>query len=99
MFVLLSVKAAHLELVSNPTSEAFVATFRRFIARRGKPSFVWSDHGSNFVGAQTDLKDLVEFIEDHLTLNAISQFCTSQINLSQNVHRLWKLYVKSMKIQ
>ena len=78
VFVSLSVKAAHLELVSDLTSEAFVATFRWFIARWGKPSLVWNDHGSNFVGAQTDLKDLVEFLEDQKTQNAISQFCTSQ---------------------
>ena len=37
VFVSLSVKAVHLELVSDLTSEAFVSTFRRFIARRGKP--------------------------------------------------------------
>ena len=40
MFVSLSVKAVHLELVSNLTTEALFACLRRFIARRGKPSLI-----------------------------------------------------------
>ena len=51
IFVSLSVKAVHLELVSDLTSEAFIACLRRFVAHRGKPSLIWSDHGTNFVGA------------------------------------------------
>ena len=38
VFVSMSVKAVHLELVSDLTTEAFIATLRRFIARRGKPN-------------------------------------------------------------
>ena len=78
VFVSLSVKAVHLELVSDLTSEAFVSTFRRFIARRGKPSLMWSDHGSHFVGAQKDFKHIIDFLEDQKTQGAISQFCTTQ---------------------
>ena len=59
VFVSLSVKAVHLELVSDLTTEAFIATLRQFIA--GKPSLMWSDHGSNFVGAQKELRELVNF--------------------------------------
>lgn len=49
VFVSLSVKAVHLDLVSDLTTESFIACLRRFIARRGKPFVIWSDHGSNFV--------------------------------------------------
>ena len=52
VFVSLSVKAVHLELVSDLTTDAFVSALRRFFARRGKPKLIWSDHGTNFVGAQ-----------------------------------------------
>ena len=37
VFVCLSTKAVHLELVSDLTTDAFMGTLRRFIARRGKP--------------------------------------------------------------
>ena len=56
VFKSLSVKAVHREAVSKPTSEAFVAAaLRSFIARRGYPSLIWSDNGTNFVGANREL--------------------------------------------
>ncbi len=58
LFVCLAVKAVHLELVSDLTTDAFVAALRRFVARRGCPTLIWSDHGSNFVGAKRELKAL-----------------------------------------
>ena len=38
VFVSLSVRAVHLELVSHLTSEAFIACLCRFVARRGCPN-------------------------------------------------------------
>ena len=55
VFVSLSVKAVHLELVSDLTSESFIACLRRFITRCGKPCLIWSDHGTNFVGAAREI--------------------------------------------
>ena len=63
VFVSPSVTAVHLELVSNLTTEAFLTTLRRFIARRGKPSIIWSDNGSNFIGTTCAIKDLFQFLE------------------------------------
>ena len=63
VFVSLSVKAVHLELVSDLSTDAFVAALRQFIARRGKPTLVWSDHGTNAVGAAHELRELVEFLK------------------------------------
>ena len=105
VFVLLSVKAVHLKLVSDLTSEAFIATLRRFISHRGKPSFIWSDNGMNFVGVSQELQELADFLERQKTQQEISQFCSNQ-------HIKWKFIpehaphfgglceaaVKSMKI-
>ena len=78
MFVSLSVKAVHLELVSNLTTEAFIACLRHFIARHDKPSLIWSDHGTNFVGAERGIREFVEFLENQKTQGIISTFCSSQ---------------------
>ena len=56
VFVSLSFKAVHLEAVSDLTSEAFIATLRPFIARRGYPTLIWNDNGTNFVGANREIK-------------------------------------------
>ena len=57
----MSVKAVYLELVSDLPADCFIACLRRFIARRGRPSSVWSDHGTNFVGANCVLKSCMHF--------------------------------------
>ena len=62
VFIGFSIKAVHLEPVSELTSTAFIATLRSFIARRGKPSVMWSDHGTSFVGAARELKELHDFV-------------------------------------
>lgn len=48
----------HLEVVSDYTAEAFLAALRRFISRRGVCSTLRSDCGTNFVGADTELRAL-----------------------------------------
>jgi len=58
IFVCLSVKVLHLEIVSDLTSEGFIAALRRFASRRGLPEHIYSDNGSNFVGANNKLKEL-----------------------------------------
>lgn len=56
VFICFTTKAVHLELVSALTSEAFVAAFHRFTARRGNCSDVYCDNGTNFVGADRDMR-------------------------------------------
>ncbi|XP_038106567.1 uncharacterized protein LOC119766204 [Culex quinquefasciatus] len=58
VFVCLAVKAVHLELVSDLTSQAFIAALRRFVARCGKPLQIKCDNATTFVGAKNDLMEL-----------------------------------------
>ena len=43
VLVSLSVNAVHLELVSDLTTNAFIASLRRFIAHRGKQPLIWDE--------------------------------------------------------
>jgi len=58
VFVCLSSKAVHLEVVSDYTAEAFLAAFRRFVSRRGLCHEVFSDCGTNFIGASRELREM-----------------------------------------
>lgn len=48
----------HLDVASNYSAEAFIAAFRRFISRRGMCSELFSDCGTNFIGADAELRRL-----------------------------------------
>ena len=50
VFVCMVTKAVHLELVSDLTSEAFIAAFKRFTARRRHCKEIFSDNATNFQG-------------------------------------------------
>nr|XP_012145356.1 PREDICTED: uncharacterized protein LOC105663061 [Megachile rotundata] len=46
------------------TTEAFIAAFKRFIARRGICRNVYSDNGTNFVGANKELLDIQRKLQE-----------------------------------
>jgi len=60
VFVYFSMKAAHLKVVRDQTTESFIAALRRFISLRGSPRTIWSDNATNFVGAKSELAELKE---------------------------------------
>ena len=68
LFVCVSTKAIHLELASDLTSEAFLASFRRFIARRGRVSHLYSDQGTNYRGASSELIELAKAASSKLEI-------------------------------
>ena len=104
VFVSLSVKAVHLELVTDLTSEAFIACLKRFISRRGLPSLMWSDNGTNFVGAARQLKELYQLLQEQSTQDSINHYlCDKKITwkfIPQHAPHfggIWEAAVKSMK--
>lgn len=59
VFICTATKAIHLELVSDLTTAAFIAAFKRFTARRGHCSKLYSDCGTNFIGASRELTQML----------------------------------------
>lgn len=63
LFVCLTTKALHLELVSDLSAELFLAAFKRFISRRGPVALLYSDGATCFSGARTQLNEIYQFIQ------------------------------------
>ncbi|XP_024893685.1 uncharacterized protein LOC112468635 [Temnothorax curvispinosus] len=57
LFVCLTTRAVHLELVSDYTSATFVAFYHRFVSRRGLPKSMYSDNGTTFQGADREMTE------------------------------------------
>ncbi|XP_075150621.1 uncharacterized protein LOC142224719 [Haematobia irritans] len=56
VFTCLTVRAAHIELAHDLSTDALILCLRNFINRRGIPIRLRSDNGTNFIGAQKLLK-------------------------------------------
>ena len=56
LFVCMSTTAIHLELVDDLSTDHFIMALKRFIARRGRPQSIYSDNGTNLVGADNELR-------------------------------------------
>ncbi|GFU12127.1 integrase catalytic domain-containing protein [Trichonephila clavipes] len=58
LFVCLATKVVHIEAVGDLTTDSFIAALRRFSARRGALRHIYSDNGTNFVGARRKLDEI-----------------------------------------
>ncbi|KAL1448058.1 hypothetical protein WDU94_015587 [Cyamophila willieti] len=102
IFVCMSVKAIHLELLSSLSTPCFLAALDRFIGRRGLPSVIHSDNGTNFRGAARHISETQQFlstshdeISSHLRDREVSW--THIASRSPWIGGIWEAGVKSVK--
>nr|AAW27012.1 SJCHGC03504 protein [Schistosoma japonicum] len=50
-------RAIHLEVTTNLTTDSFIMALMRFIGRRGYPREIFSDNGTNLVGARREIEN------------------------------------------
>ena len=60
LFTCGTTRAIHLEIVDGLSTQAFLHALRCFVSQHGWPSTIISDNGTSFVGAQKELKRLVQ---------------------------------------
>jgi hypothetical protein len=104
IFVCFATKDVHIEVVTSLTTEPFIAALRRFIARRGKPTTIQSDNGTNFKGAANQLHDVYKMLHSSTQMATIQDFLTTEgcewkfiPPKSPHFGGLWEAAVKSMK--
>ncbi|GFV90204.1 integrase catalytic domain-containing protein [Trichonephila clavipes] len=95
-----STKAIHLELLSDLTSDALIATLKRFTSRRGKCYKIYTDNATNFVGANSILKKfpkLINFPDENLAKYFVSENIDWKFIPPKSPHfgGLWEAGVKS----
>lgn len=101
IFVCMAVKAVHVEVVTDLTTDGFIAAFRRFVSRRGPCSHLYSDCGTNFVGAARLLKQ--DLSKAKLERNAANILIGDGVQWhfnppsAPNFGGIWEAAVKSTK--
>lgn len=104
IFICMCTKAVHLELVTDLSTDRFLQALRRFVSRRGLCSDIYSDNGTNFVGAWNKLKELFEKMKREDYHDTISKECSKygiqwHFNPPSAPHfgGLWEAAVRSAK--
>lgn len=104
LYICFATKAIHLELASDLSTDAFVATLKRFTSRRGVPEDIFCDNGTNFVGARRQLNEFQKLFRQQQQQEIIARFATSiGVNFHFNppsaphMGGLWEAGVKSVK--
>ena len=64
IFVCFNSRAVHIEDVSSLETDTFILALRRFISVRGCPKEIWSDNGTNFTGAERELRRSVRELNE-----------------------------------
>ncbi|CAB0012340.1 unnamed protein product [Nesidiocoris tenuis] len=97
VFVCFAVKAIHLELVTDLSSQAFIAALKRFFSRRGTSRRIFSDNGTNFVGAQKELRFFVtnRDIQSHCSQHGVEWHFLPPA--APHMGGLWERSVRSVK--
>ncbi|UYV73020.1 hypothetical protein LAZ67_10001579 [Cordylochernes scorpioides] len=100
LFICFSTKAIHLEIVSDLSTPAFLAAFRRFISRRGKPSDIFTDNATNFKGAKKILNNIHQLVKDSSIQNYVANEHITWHFIppsAPNFGGIWEAGIKSLK--
>jgi hypothetical protein len=68
------IRAVHLEVVPSLSQESFLLAFRRFIARRGSPTVVYSDNFSTFKKCAADIRVLQKIVRSGNTKDTMANW-------------------------
>lgn len=100
IFTCLTTRAIHLELCENLTTDSCILAIRRFMARRGEPETILSDNGTNFKGAEREIRQsLAEIEHDVITSTLAKRQVTWKFNPPHAPHMggTWERLVAPVK--
>lgn len=99
LFTCLTTRALHIEITSAMSSDAFILSFRCFVGRRGEPLEVFCDNGTNFRGADTELK---RALEDNVKKAIEDRYTRVKFNFNPpsapHMGGAWERLVRSVKV-
>lgn len=63
LFTCMATRAIHLEISTSLNTDSAIMAIRRFVSRRGYPNKIYSDNGTNFRGADKELRLAIKDID------------------------------------
>ncbi|XP_004930224.2 uncharacterized protein LOC101738759 [Bombyx mori] len=104
LFVCMTTRAVHIELAGDLSTASFMGAFKRFLSRRGPVGRIYSDNGTNYIGAKRKLSELHEFLSSKYHNTEFGNvLAENRIDWSLNVPTAshfggnWEANIKSLK--
>ena len=105
VYVCFMTKAIFFDVVADLSTDAFLASLRRFTALYGLPHDIYSDNGTNFVRASAELQRLQEVLEANESKEQICHWAAIKgvswhfsPGRAPHFGGLWEAAVRAMKI-
>ena len=79
LFTCFASRAIHIETANSLETDSFILALRRFLSRRGSVRTIWTDNGTNFVGAEAELGNCLKELDQKKILDfLLSNQCEVQ---------------------
>ena len=86
----MTTRVVHFEIAGDLSSASFILSLRRFIARRGNVKNIRSDNGTNFIGAEKELKAAINEIDKEKVMTEIKKKGTFRGSSTHQVAHGWE---------
>ena len=96
----MSSRAVHLEIVHSLEVDACINAIRRFMARRGPVKSITSDTGTNIVGAEKELREMINKMNQSRMTNALCNYgiqWNSNPNSASHSGGVWERIIRSTR--
>ena len=99
IFTCIAMRAVHLEVAHSLSSDSFLSALSRFVARRGRPRYIYSDNGTNFVAANKELNQSLTARNEKVHGALLQQGVDWNFNPPHSSHRggLWERLIRSVR--
>lgn len=101
IFTCLVTRSVHLELADSLSTDDFILVLRCFVSRRGQPSEIFSDNGTNFRGADRELRESLQQLDHSKIDNFLLQGFTKWHFIPPHAPHFggaWERLVRSVKM-
>ena len=71
LFTCLTMRAVHIEVAHTLEADSLICANQRFVSRRGRPRAMYSDNGTNFTGAERELREAFERLDQRHVCNRL----------------------------
>ncbi|KAI8117106.1 hypothetical protein CVS40_10934 [Lucilia cuprina] len=101
LFTCLTTRAVHFEIAYSLSTTSCIIAIRSFIARRGTPREWWSDNGINFRGAERELSEAFQLMDQN---EIVKTFTNSSMSWhfiplsSPHMGGAWERLVRSVNL-